>query len=341
MERMKFWKILPLAIIAALGALQACNKSSDDSTKASLTGSLSIDIPTYVEAGYSKSFMIDTLMTLSRSDGGVVGYYIQDAVTGLKDTLYTADGEWMSHYFTVTAPDTLATLSFVIGGFAAEGYYSSSVTSYFTVVKTGVGEDKSISNFDIKSSDQQFTDERDGRKYYYANVEGTDWMRQNLAWTGAGRSYSDCEVMSTIFGQYYTWTEAQTACPAGWRLPDDDDWLALGRKYGTDAKAGSDLHALAGDLMEDLYFNGTKMWEFWPTVKVTNSARLSVMPTGYATIVDGQYTADGLYSYAAFWTSQDSGDLGFYRYFYVDKDDVFYGAAPKDSFAAPVRCVKK
>ena len=36
--------------------------------------------------------------------------------------------------------------------------------------------------------------------------------------------------MDMIFGKYYTWTEAQTACPEGWELPSDADFVELARK---------------------------------------------------------------------------------------------------------------
>jgi uncharacterized protein (TIGR02145 family) len=45
------------------------------------------------------------------------------------------------------------------------------------------------------------------------------------------------------FGSLYTWTEAQTACPSGWHLPVDSEWLSLVNVAGGLANAGERLKA--------------------------------------------------------------------------------------------------
>lgn len=337
---MKICKILPLALLAGCLFLQGCN-DDDDTTKSYLSGALSLRFPQYVEPGFSKTFYIDTMMTMSRSDSGIVGYYFKDPVSGEYDTLYTAQGEFVKHYYTVTVPDTLDNLTLTFGAFAESDYYGTSTTATFTVVKPGLDGNGSITNFAIEPDDQSFVDERDGTEYYYTTVDGIDWMRQNLSWAGSGHSYYDCDAMSLIFGRYYTWEEAVEACPPGWRLPSDAEVVALGERFGTEASGQSDIKDVAGDMMEDLYFNGTKMWEYWREVKITNDARLSVMPVGYATVNDGELDFDGLYYYAAFWTSDTSGDRGAFRYIYQDKDVLYYGLTSRTDIAASVRCVRE
>lgn len=166
-------------------------------------------------------------------------------------------------------------------------------------------------------------------------------MRQNLAWEGAGHAYGGCDVMSDIFGRYYSWTEAQTACPDGWTLPSDADWVALGAAFGKSAEAGKDLQGLAGSLMQNLYFNGTRMWEFWRDVKITDKSGLSVMPSGYMTCDSGKFENKSLYKYAAFWTSDSENGSGVLRYIYHDKDIVYRGLMSQTDFASTVRCVRK
>ena len=92
--------------------------------------------------------------------------------------------------------------------------------------------------------------------------------------------------------------------------------------------------------MEDVYFNGSKMWEYWGNVRITNKCGLSIMPTGYAKIEDGAYAFDGYEKYGALWTADGSEDLANFRYVYVDKTDMFLSQASKTDFAVPVRCVK-
>jgi len=337
---MKFWRFSLIALLAASMAFQGC-KDKEEETKEYLTGKLSFDFPTYVEPGFTKDYEIDSLMTLSREDGGAIGYYFINPMTGKRDTLVSGEGTILKHKFTVEVPDTIANLNTGIGAFCLEEYYGTSKSVTFTIVKKGLDGKGSITNFKSESDEKFFIDDRDSRKYYYTDIDGVSWMRQNLAWEGAGVGFKGYDVMSDIFGRFYTWEEAVSACPQGWTLPSDEDWVALGKKFGTFAETGKDIQGLAGDIMGDIYFNDTKMWEFWRGVKITDNARLSVMPVGFASIAGGRYEFSDVYTYAAFWTSRDEGNSAGLRYIYEDKDIVYYGKLPKKDFAASVRCVKK
>lgn len=330
-----------LAFALLVPSLWSCKKDDDESSSKYLTGSLYLDFPTYVQPGYTKTFMIDTLMTVSRDDESkAIGYYFKDPNTGKADTLVDANGEFLKHHYTVTIKDTLANLSITLGAFVEEGYFGSVKSHSFTVVKPGLDGKGSLTGYKLDTANETFVDPRDGKSYYYTTINGTDWMRQNLAWEGAGVAYKNEPAIIDIFGAFYTWEEAQTICPEGWRLPNDADLVALGQKYGTAPQPESHIGDLAGDMMEDIYFNNNKMWEYWRDVKITNASGLSVIPVGYATIEDGEYIFDQIYKYAAFWTSGSKGEQGACRYIYQDKDVVFYGLVSKTDVAMPVRCVR-
>lgn len=337
---MKFWNKIAYVAALALVLVTSCKKEEEKANEY-LSGKLKISMPAFMFPGDSKSFLVDTLATLSRSDGGTVGYFYTNAGSAKRDTLWTLDGKKLRSTFTITAPDTLATLSFSFGGFGdSDKYYSTSGSAYFTIVKEGVNGEASLTNYKLPEKPETLVDSRDGRSYLVTDVNGTKWMRQNLAWEGAGRPYQDANAISSIFGRYYTWEEAQNACPDGWRLPCDADFVALAKSCGITAAALSGISGIAGDLMEDVYFNGSKMWEYWGNVRITNKCGLSIMPTGYARIEDGAYAFDGYEKYGALWTADGSEDLANFRYVYVDKTDMFLSQASKTDFAVPVRCVK-
>ena len=329
--------MLPLALVAGM-TLAGCGKENT-TTNENLTGRLTLSFPGFVNPGYTKEFLIDTLTTLTRSDGGPIGYRIANSGTGENDTLVTASGAVLRRHFTVTIPDEIASFSATLYAFVESSapYYGTSASVPYSVVRPGLTGDGSITNFKV-SSDETFTDPRNGQAYYLTQAGGKTWMRSNLAWAGAGRPYQSCVAMSDIFGQYYTWEEAQTACPEGWRLPTDAEWTALSEDAQPE---GKDIPSLAGKVMADLYFNGNKMWEYWREVPITDQLGLSAMPVGYANIIDGSYTFDGLYKYAAFWTSDESGGMGVFRYIYHSKNVVYRGRISKTDFAASVRCVKQ
>ena len=329
--------MLPLMLVAG-AALAGC-KSEETTTSESLTGRLTLSMPGFVKPGYTKEFLIDTLLTLSRSDGGPIGYRIANTGMATNDTLVTASGSVLRRYFTITVPDEVNSFSVTLYAFVESSapYYGASASVPYAIVRSGLSGDGSITNFKV-SSDETFTDPRNGQAYYLTQAGGKTWMRTNLCWEGAGKPYQLCTAMSDIFGQYYTWEEAQTACPEGWRLPTDAEWTALAD--GAQA-AGKDLPSMAGKVMADLYFNGNKMWEYWREVPITDQLGLSVMPVGFANIIDGDYTFDGLYKYAAFWTSDESGGQGVMRYIYHNKNVIYRGLMPKTDFAASVRCVRQ
>ena len=333
-----------VAALAALLMLAACHHEPESDDKESLDGSPSFSVPAYLRPGD----VVDVDVTgVSHPKGEGLGIIWVETVSNAIDTVRTpSDPSSVSTRYTFTIPDTTGT--FVVRCSAyADGYYTSTSSVNFTVVKTGL--DESLSGREIVASDPLIADERDGsgpkgeNVYYYATANGLDWMRNNLAYTGSGIPFRESEAMSYIFGRYYTWNEAQTACPEGWRLPTDAEWTALasaltGRKYGE----LEPWNGAAGALMVNAYFNGTKMWEFWPEVKVTNASDLSIIPAGYAIRADENKNFYGVFNYAVFWTADAAeSDLAYYRYIYVKQPDVYLGVADRESFSASVRCVRE
>ncbi len=79
----------------------------------------------------------------------------------------------------------------------------------------------------------ELTDLRDGRRYHTVEIDGLVWMAENLAYRiEESFCYNAHPFNCRRFGRLYTWWEASQACPAGWRLPDDDDWNRLYKSYG-------------------------------------------------------------------------------------------------------------
>ena len=345
MKSRRFFPILILAL-AAVTLPVSCSEDDDDDTKEYLSGSLSFKIPSYMERGESKSFQLDTMAFLTRSDGGAVGYYWTDTES-VRDTILFLDGTTGTGHsgktFTVTVPSDLGSYSMSLSGYGdSEIYYITTKTVSFVVVDDSLDGDGSITGFRIGLPGESFTDPRDGREYWFATVGNTEWMRQNLAWTGAGSDFALCPAMNGIFGRYYTWEEAQTACPEGWELPTDSDWVELAENFGglLDECTGT-VSGVAGSLMGDFSFNDEKMWEYWTEVEITNSSGLSCIPTGYATIEDGECIFPDSSSYCVLWTSSEQEGLGIYRYIYETRNDLCEGLGSKTDFAAPLRCIRR
>ncbi|MGN0189810.1 MAG: FISUMP domain-containing protein [Candidatus Cryptobacteroides sp.] len=335
--------------IAAVCAAISCKKDEEDTTLPSLTGYPAFSIPEYILPN-STHTMVSTGVT--HPDGEIMGcYWKVSPDMEASDTTARYGEEGGKYEFSFNFGEELQTHT-VTCTYYATGYYSTSSSKTTVTVKGGV--DGSLTGTGITPlSDTLVTDRRDGKKYYITVAGQREWFRQNLAYEGeikdgdaviSGVPFRNAEAMSDVLGLFYTHKAALKACPEGWRVPFEEDWASLAKVVASRDRlqgdfqfiSGKDFKGVAGGLMADTYFNGTKMWEFWPSVKITNSSRLGAAPAGYA---DYPSTFIGVNEYAAFW-SQDAVDgQGLYRYIYVDDPD-FRVAAAGDSFGANVRCVR-
>lgn len=324
--------ILALCAVAVLAA--GCKKDEETSTSKSFSGivKIGVSIPKYVANGdvfHITPSGVSKDAEDQESDPRI-GYYYTASIRGSIDTTRSyansSDSRTGEFDFVVPAADTLGTLTMTVSAFA-KGYYSTSSTTQMEIVRAGVNTG-SITNFKVYTDDTSFTDPRDSKTYLTMSVGDTEWMRQNLAYAASGIPFEKCKAMTDIFGMYYTWDEVSSACPSGWRVPTAADWDALETAAGKKS----------GALMDDIQFNGSKMWTFYREVQITNSTRFSAIPAGYAMVGDGSALFKGLNDYANFWCN-DSGK-GTCRYINVKSADIYSMNPSLTDFAAPVRCVR-
>jgi uncharacterized protein (TIGR02145 family) len=321
-------RIILISAIAAF-ALTSC-KGDETETLKYLTGEPEFTIPAYGVSG--DRFELPS-KGVTAEDGTTVKYYwYAEPISTHRDTVPV-------YYVNLT--DSLCTVTVHCVAFA-EGYNPSSPSHTITIVNSD-RKKGSIKGLDFdQSKDFSFTDPRDGREYWCTTVKGTDWFKENLAYRGAGVPLENCESTSDVFGRFYTWDEAVKACPEGWRMSNLGDWSdAASVILGENPDPKDRFLSIAGGFMGNIYFNGQRMWEYWPKVSITNDLRLSMTPMGYAVKRETGTAFKSQFDYAAFWTADEKdGEQAYYRYFYDESPDLFIGSAAKSSFAASVRCVR-
>ena len=153
-----------------------------------------------------------------------------------------------------------------------------------------------------KKAASAFTDPRNGQKYRTIEIGKKTWMAENLNYAADNSiCYDNNPSYCAKYGRLYTWNDAVGACPAGWRLPNNDDWYSLVQIAGGEAVAGGKLKSRTG-----WSENGSG----------TDDFAFSAMPGGYRT-PDGKFNSSG--HYGTWWSATEYNTnvaYGWYALYY-------------------------
>ncbi|MBN2665560.1 MAG: fibrobacter succinogenes major paralogous domain-containing protein [Bacteroidales bacterium] len=192
----------------------------------------------------------------------------------------------------------------------------------------------------------------DGNTYKTIQIGTQTWMAENLkttkykdgiqiptetdntAWINlASPAYcwynNDATTFKNVYGALYNWFAVQTGklCPAGWHVPDNDEFIEFVTFLGGLSVAG-------GKLKE----TGTSHW-LSPNTGATNESGFTALPGGRRSIITNG-------------TFVTMGEIGFY--WSADEDEIVYGGIgilhynsaeiEGDAYSKPngmsVRCIK-
>jgi uncharacterized protein (TIGR02145 family) len=180
-----------------------------------------------------------------------------------------------------------------------------------------------------------FTDSRDSKTYDYVTIGSQTWMAENLNFSIASGSwcYDDSNTNCSTYGRLYKWDVAQSACPSGWHLPSDGEWMVLEEYLGMSSSDANNTGLRStGDV--GLGLKSTSGWS--SNGNGNNSDGFDALPAG-----SQNYTgnSDHLGEKAFFWTSTPSGSLAFDRRLAYNENGVYrYGNNRNNGLS--VRCIK-
>ena len=107
------------------------------------------------------------------------------------------------------------------------------------------------------TAQERFTDPRDGYRYAVVAIGGVRWFAENLRYrTDDSRCYEGDEANCADHGRLYRYPDAERACPAGWRLPSEDDWRRLELAIGMSPEEAARDQGRGDPLARRLKFGG-------------------------------------------------------------------------------------
>jgi uncharacterized protein (TIGR02145 family) len=131
-------------------------------------------------------------------------------------------------------------------------------------------------------------------------ADGKQWTTHNLnVKTAPSYCYEDAESNCRQYGRLYTWESARRACQSlgdGWRIPTEDEWRQMAKRYG--------------GVSEDSDDGG----------KAAYKALLSGGNSGFNALLGGGRSDDGQYArleaHGFYWTASESdgGNAWFYNF---------------------------
>ncbi|MCF6240341.1 MAG: hypothetical protein L3J74_03225 [Bacteroidales bacterium] len=170
-----------------------------------------------------------------------------------------------------------------------------------------------------------FVDMRDNRTYQIVKIGEQIWMAENLDYKTDkysycyGRKSTNCDK----YGRLYRWEAAKNACPEGWHLPTDEEWIALEKALGMPE----------ADVSKSNTWRGTNQG-----VQLMKDTSI-----GFNAVLGGYFNPPSNYflggMQAFYWTATEKGGLAWYRQLYKDSKQVFRNIRAK-SWGMSVRCVK-
>ena len=193
--------------------------------------------------------------------------------------------------------------------------------------------------FLLLACSESFTDSRDGQSYDIVKIGDLTWMAENLNYKTEASVCPDGDSRNCKrMGRLYTWAEAQTVCPEGWRLPTKADFesliaAAVGEDATSEIAAQSPSHSRAGAALKsrDGWFkkgNGSDVLGF------------NALPAGYRS-ADSKF--DGIGGYAYFWSvtedTENRESNAFYLFLSFSSDAASINAFAKEDYRS-VRCVR-
>jgi len=197
--------------------------------------------------------------------------------------------------------------------------------------------------FLLSACSESFTDSRDGRSYNVVKIGDLTWMVENLNYETETSVCPDGDSRNCKrLGRLYSWAEAKSVCPDGWRLPTKEDFEALvAATSGEVAQSSSQSRAGLALKSRDGWFkkgNGSDEFGF---NALPAGYRVAISKADDGTISGGKF--DGIGGYAYFWSATEDSENpesnAYYMFLAFNSKSASVNSFSKNDYRS-VRCVQ-
>ena len=199
-----------------------------------------------------------------------------------------------------------------------------------------------FSLFLLSACSESFTDSRDGQSYDVVKIGDLTWMAENLNFETAGSFCLDGDSRNCKrLGRLYSWAEAKTVCPEGWRLPTSADFAQIlaqsldGNPGAVSNEAGAKLKSSDGWFKKG---NGSDEFGF---NALPAGYRVAISKADDGTISGGKF--DGIGGYAYFWSATEDSENpesnAYYMFLAFNSKSASVNSFSKNDYRS-VRCVQ-
>lgn len=211
-------------------------------------------------------------------------------------------------------------------------------------------------SFLLSACSESFTDPRDGQSYDVVKIGDLTWMAENLNYETEASACPDGDLRNCKrLGRLYTWAEAKTVCPEGWRLPTKADFAEL-----ISAVSGDDAQSQTQSAQSHDGYPGAVSNEVGAALKAkdgwfkkgngSDEFGFNALPAGYhgaiskaddGTVSGGKF--DGIGGYAYFWSATEDPENpesnAYYMFLAFNSKSASINSFSKNDLRS-VRCVR-